>query len=133
MLRVLSLYWLHLLLKKNLIRTNVIKRIIEIKTLFSSRVEVFILTCCIEYPACLLAEKFDFKCLSRELRKKGGIVLGLKDIHLCYITKAVKYANVIKSFIKKCSQRPFTVYIVDEASANDEKPFLKLFKGVIIA
>jgi hypothetical protein len=131
-LRLFSLYWLHLLLKKKLIRTNVIKRIIEIKTLFPGRVEVFVLTCCIEYPACLLAEKFGFKCLSRELRKKGGIVLGLKDIHLCYITKAAKYANVIKAFIKECSQRPFTVYIVDGASANDEKHLLKLFNKVIM-
>ena len=132
LLKAVSLYWFHLLLIKKLVRTDVMKRIIKIETLSPSRVEVYVLTCCIEYPACLIAEKFGFKCLSRELRKKGGIILGLKDIQLCYITKAVKYADVIKSFIKRCSQRLFTVYIVDEASANDEKPLLKLFNKVII-
>jgi len=132
LLKAVSLYWFHLLLIKKLVRTDVMKRIIKIETLSPSRVEVYVLTCCIEYPACLIAEKLGYKCLSRELRKKGGIVLGLKDMQPCYITKMVKYANVIKLFIKEYSQRSFTVYIVDEESAKNEKPILKLFNKVII-
>jgi hypothetical protein len=132
LLKAVSLYWLRLLLVKKLVKTDVMKRIIEVETLSPSKVEVYVLTCCTEYPACLIAEKFGYKCLSRELRKKGGIVLGLKDMQPCYITKMVKYANVIKLFIKENSQRPFTVYIVDKESAKNEKPILKLFNKVII-
>jgi len=131
-LRTVSLYWIHLLFRERLIRTDIIEQVTRIKTSFLGMVEVFVLTCCVEYPACLLAEKFGFKCLSRELRKKGNLVFSLKDAHLCYITKAEKYVNIIKSFIKLYSQRPFTVYIVDDASANNEKPLLTLFNKVII-
>lgn len=132
LLKAVSLYWLRLLLAKKLVRSDVMKRIIEVKTLSPGKVEVYVLTCCIEYPACSIAEMLGYKCLSRELRKKGGIVLGLKDMQPCYITKIVKYASVIKLFIKKYQQRPFTVYIVDEESAKNEKPLLKLFNKVII-
>jgi hypothetical protein len=132
LLKAVSLYWLRLLLVKKLVKTDVMKRIIEVEALSPSKVEVYVLTCCTEYPACLMAEKLGYKCLSRELRKRGDIVLGLKDMQPCYITKIVKYANVIKLFIKEYSQRPFTVYIVDEESAKNEKPLLKLFNKVII-
>ena len=131
-LRTVSLYWIHLLFRERLIRTDIIKQVTRIKTSFPGKVEVFVLTCCVEYPACLLAEKFGFKCLSRELRKKGDLVFSLKDAHLCHITKAEKYVNIIKLFIKLYSQKPFTVYILDDASANNEKPLLTLFNKVII-
>lgn len=131
-LESLSLYWLYLLLRKKFLRTDVIKKIIKIEKMSPSRVEVYVLTCCVEYPACIIAEKLGYKCLSRELRKKGGITVGLKDIQPCYITKAEKYANTIKSVIKECLQRPYTIYIVDKESARSEEPLLRLFDKVII-
>jgi hypothetical protein len=129
-LRKLSLNWLYILLKRNLMNVNFFKIVSELSKKFIID-EIFLLSCCSEFPACIIAEKFNLKCLSREFIVKKNIILDMKDKGVCWLVKTNK---VIRVKLKYSNfEFKFKIfYVLDQTSAVSENEILKLFDVVII-
>jgi hypothetical protein len=128
-----SLYWTYILLTRRKINIRVLALLENLKRLCITRkhCEIYLFTCCTEYPACIIANKLSMKCLAREFKSLGEIIIGLKDKGACWVVKGIKLLKIIFTYSLKKLNCAF-IYITDRASAYHEGKLLKLFNKVVI-
>jgi hypothetical protein len=128
-----SLYWTYMLLTRRKINIHVLTLLENLKRLCTTgkHCEIYLFTCCTEYPACIIANKLNMKCLAREFKSLGEIIIGLKDKGVCWVIKSIKLLKIIFTYNLKKSNCTF-IYISDRASICHEKRFLKLFNKIVI-
>lgn len=119
-----SLTWLKILISRRLFNEKVIEYIRITKN--KNNAEVYLLTACIEYPACLIAKMLSLdKCFGKRFITVGNRIITVEPFH-SYILKA--------KFLKRAglNEDSEKIYVLDLHSALVEKKLLVLFDEIII-
>jgi len=123
-IKYFSLTWLKILISKKLFNEKVLEYIKITKN--KNDAEIYLLTACIEYPACLIAKMLSLnKCFGRGFITVGNRIIAVEPFH-SYILKA-KFLK--RAGLSKDSEK---IYVLDLYSALVERKLLVLFDKIII-
>ncbi|MEM1741119.1 MAG: hypothetical protein QW816_06865 [Desulfurococcaceae archaeon] len=112
------------MIRRRLFNEKVFEYIKDIKN--KNDAEVYLLTACIEYPACLIAKMLSLdKCFGKRFITVGNRIITVEPFH-SYILKA--------KFLKRAGlgEDNEKIYVLDLDSALVERKLLVLFNEIII-